>query len=148
MLSHILEGFAMPGRFDKAFVRTDGNYDAAAASDESGLKCEDVSRTRQSDAEAADINKIVRDFGVTGQLPQGVRVPTYGDFDGVSDYREALEAIRSAEASFMAMPANVRDRFDNDPGAFVAFCSDPANLDEMRKLGLAVPAKVPDSPPA
>lgn len=104
-----------------------------------GLMCMDETRTVQSQAEEADINTIVRRFGLTGTLPQGVRVPTYGDFDGVSDYREALEALKAADASFMAMPADVRKRFDNDAAAFVDFCSDANNLDEMRKLGLAVP---------
>lgn len=118
------------------FVRSPYNYDTAAASDESALICRDVSLTQQSEMEAADINVIMRRFGVTGQLPQGVRMPTYGDFTGISDFRSAVEAMDAAQASFMEMPADVRDRFKNDPQQFLAFCSDPANLGEAAKLGL------------
>lgn len=127
----------------KVFHRALYNYDADAVSNETGLECKDPSRTRQSDAAEADINTIVRNFGLTGQLPQGVRIPEYGDFDVVSDYRSAVEAIRNADASFMAMPADVRFKFSNDPQQFLEFCANPENLEEMRKLGLAVPAAVP-----
>lgn len=120
-------------------------YDEAAASDETGLECLDPSLAVQSQRDEADINTIVRNFGVTGKLPQNVRVPTFGDFDGVDDYQAAIEAVRAAEASFMAMPSEVRIRFDHSPQKFVEFCSDSANLEEMRKLGLAVPAPVPPS---
>lgn len=111
-------------------------------SQRTGLCCEDETRTVQSQAEEADINTIVRRFGLTGHMPEGVRPPMYGDFDTIGDYREAIEAVKAAERSFMAMPADVRYRFDNDPGSFVDFCSDPRNIDEMRKLGLAVPKAV------
>lgn len=121
------------------FLRTPYNYDADQASVDSGLECLDATRAQQSMCEECDINVIVRNFGVTGQLPQGVRVPTYGDFVGVGDYQTALEALSAAEDSFMQMPAAVRARFDHDAGAFVDFCSDPANIDELRSLGLAVP---------
>lgn len=89
----------------------------------------------------------MRRFGLTGVLPSGVRQPTYGDFVGVSDYQSALAVIESADESFYAMPADVRARFGNDPAQFVDFCSDPANLSEMRKLGLAVPETPEPLPP-
>lgn len=122
---------------------TVGNYDPVEWSDQHGLECKDPSLAVQDQADEADINTIVRNFGITGKLPQSVRVPTYGDFEGIDDYREAIEAVRAADASFMAMPAEVRSRFGNDPAAFVDFCSDPSNLPEMRKLGLAVPEAAP-----
>lgn len=118
-------------------------------SDAHGLACEDVSLAVQSQKEEADINTIVRNFGVTGQLPQGVRVPSYGDFDGVDDYRTAIDAVRAAEASFLAMPSALREKLGHDPARLVDYCADPANLEEMRSLGLAPPvAVVADSPPA
>lgn len=118
------------------------NYDTSAASDESGLSCaaDGVGRTIQSGKEEADINTIVRRFGLTGELPRGVRMPTYLDFEGVFDYQSALNSIRAAEMSFEAMPADVRSRFHNDPAEFVDFCSDDANRAEAERLGL-VPAK-------
>lgn len=128
-----------PYRDPERFNRTAGNYDANLVSDETGLKCSDPSRTRQDQKDEADINTIVRNFGVTGAVPQSIRVPLQGDFTEAGDYRSALHALMDAQASFMAMPAEVRKRFANDPAEFVDFCSNPDNLDEMRKLGLAVP---------
>lgn len=125
---------------NKVFFRTPYNYDTDEFSAENGLECKDESKAIQSQKDEADINTIVKNFGITGQLPTNVRVPTYGDFEYVGDYRSALHALMEADKSFMAMPAEVRSRFENDPQQFLDFCSDPANLPEMRKLGLAVPS--------
>ena len=129
------------------FIRSPFNYDTDEASNETGLVCDDDSLAVQSERDECDINIIVRRFGLTGVLPSGVRQPTYGDFVGVSDYQSALAVIESADESFYAMPADVRARFGNDPAQFVDFCSDPANLSEMRKLGLAVPETPEPLPP-
>lgn len=125
----------------KGECRRVGAYDEKEASEDAGLSfVGDVSRTIQSHAKGTDVNDIMRAFKVTGVLPQGVRRPTFGDFDHIGDYRDAMDAMLAAQKSFLAMPAKVRERFNNDPSEFVAFCSDDANLEEMRKLGLAVPA--------
>lgn len=129
------------------FIRSPFNYDTDEASNETGLVCDDESLAVQSERDECDINIIVRRFGLPGVLPSGVRQPTYGDFVGVSDYQSALAVIESADESFYAMPADVRARFGNDPAQFVDFCSDPANLSEMRKLGLAVPETPEPLPP-
>lgn len=112
------------------------------------LVCEDPSRTIQSQAAEADINNIVRNFGVTGQLPSAVRLPQYGDFDLVDDYRSAIEAIKRAESDFMALPSSIRSRFANDPQAFADFCLDQSNLPQLREWGLASAPAAPESPPA
>lgn len=126
-------------------VRAYRAYDADAVSEETGLRCEDVSKAVQSQKDEADINVIVRNFGLTGKIPEGIRVPEFGDFEFVGDYRTAIEAVRAADASFMALPAEVRSRFENDPQRFLEFCADAGNLEEMRKLGLAV-APVVETP--
>lgn len=124
------------------FVRSPYNYDTASASSESGLVCDDPSLAQQNFKDECDINVIVRRFGVTGQLPSNVRMPSYGDFTGVTDYQSALNSVLAARDSFMSLPAEVRSRFSNDPALFVDFCSDPANRDEALKLGLIdAPAK-------
>ena len=125
------------------FVRSPYNYDAAALSDETGLDCtcDGAGRTKQSFAEEADINTLIRRFGIGNPLPQGVRVPSFGDFNGVTDYQSALNLIHRADSAFMGLPAGLRSRFGNDPAAFVAFCDDDGNRDEAVRLGL-VPAPV------
>lgn len=131
------------------FLRTAYNYDMNKAGDETGIDClfdretgeATPTMTQQHFAEECDINTIVRRFNLTGQLPTGVRMPTYGDFDNVPTYQEALNAIRAADEAFNEMPAEVRARFANDPARFVDFCSDPANKAEAQKLGLVDPAQ-------
>lgn len=119
---------------------TGNNFDPQKWSLEFGLACDPVEKvTKDSFAEECDINTIVRRFGLTGQLPTDVRAPMYGDFTEAMDYQSALHAVMAAQDSFMAMPAEVRQRFGNDPAAFVDFCSDANNRDEAIKLGLAVP---------
>ena len=44
------------------------------------------------------------------------------------------------QKAFDALPAELRERFENDPGKFVEFCLDPKNKDEAVELGLAVPS--------
>lgn len=121
------------------FCRSAYNYDRDFASDESGLRCEDVSRTQQHFADEVDINTIVRRFGLTGELPSNVRVPQYADFDEIVDYHSAMNLVAAANEAFDQMPAEVRTRFVNDPGKFVDFCSDPANRAEMARMGLLTP---------
>ncbi|WNK13713.1 MAG: internal scaffolding protein [Microvirus sp.] len=127
-------------------IRAAYSYDADALSDETGLQCQDKSKTQQNAAEECDINTIVKRFNLTGQLPQNVRMPQSGDFTNVPSFQQAMDALVSARESFDAMPAHVRARFHNDPGEFVAFCDDEENLEEARKLGL-VPAKELVNPP-
>lgn len=124
-------------------VRSVFNLDRSAWSKANGLLCADPSRAIQSQKDEADINTIVRNFGVTGRLPQSLRLPEFGDFNGVDDYQSAIEVIRAAEAEFGKVPSHIRARFDNDPGAFASFCVDPANLPQLREWGLANPAPEP-----
>ena len=131
----------------KEFVRTPHNYDVDEASNESGLLCPEPTLAQQHSAEECDINYIVERFGVTGQLPSyNGPMPTYGDFTGLTDYRNALEAVLKADEAFMSLPAIVRERFDNDPALFVDFCSsnDPADRSLAIELGLIPPPAKPD----
>lgn len=124
----------------KPFVRTPFNYDVDKASDDSGLKCDDESLTKQSFKDECDLNNLVKRFGVGTPIPVPSRMPTYGDFTGISDYRSALDAILAADDVFMALPPNIRERFENDPAALVDFCSDPSNRSEAMELGLIPPS--------
>lgn len=118
------------------FLRTPYNYDKNAASDESGLACEEPSLAQQHFKDECDINNILRQFNITGLLPQSPLSPRYGDFSGITDYHSALNAVIAAEDQFMALPAEIRARFQNDPEALINFLSDDANKDEAIKLGL------------
>lgn len=120
------------------FIRTPYNYDRSSASDDSGLICPELSLAQQQFGEESDINTIVKRFNLTGQLPVGMAVPQYGDFESVVDYHSALNLVIEADRAFMALPAHVRSRFNNDAGLFVDFVSNPENKGEAEKLGLTV----------
>lgn len=128
------------------FIRSAYNYDRDAASLESGLACKGERGARQEFKDECDINVLLRRFNVTGQFPEGVRMPTYGDFESVNDFHSAANAIAAARESFDVLPAEVRRRFNNDPGDFVDFCSDSKNRDEAVRLGLVPPAVEPAEP--
>lgn len=129
------------------FLRTAYNYDMNAASDESALHCLDATRTQQQFKEEVDINTIVRNFGLTGQLPESLVVPQPGDFDAVHDFHSAMNEIRRAEEAFMELPGDVRAEFGNDPGRFLAFVHDPANVERSRELGIRNPKPAEPAPP-
>lgn len=118
------------------FLRTQYNYDTNAASNESGLACEEPSLTQQHFKDETDINNILRQFNITGLLPEQPLSPRYGDFTGIGDYHGALNAVIAAEDQFMALPANLRARFENDPAQLIDFLNDENNRSEAEKLGL------------
>ena len=98
------------------------------------------SLTRQSFADETEINKILQRYRQTGVIEHVRAVQgRYGDFSMVPDYQTALNKIISAQEMFMSLPANIRSRFQNDPGEFLAFANDPKNEEEMIELGLIKP---------
>ena len=126
------------------FLRTPHNYDLDAASNESGLHCEDATLTQQHFKDECDINNILRQFNVTGLLPESPLSPRYGDFTGIGDYHTALNRVIAAEDEFMALPAQIRSRFDNDPARLIDFLENQENKDEAIKLGLVNPVELPE----
>lgn len=122
------------------FVRNPYNYDTNLASAQSALYCTDGTRTQQNFKAECDINYMLRKFGVAG-LPAGARIPEYGDFSGITDYHSAINAVIDARMAFDALPSAVRKRFGNDAGAFVEFCSDSSNREELERMGLLDPQR-------
>lgn len=139
----------------KPFIRSPYNYDSAVVTRALATKTGNDGLTKQADAQDADINVLVKRFGITGTLPAVPVPPTYQQFSEVFDFQSAMNVIRDATEAFNALPSDVRKRFNNDPGAFVDFCSETAddgkslaNLAEMRKMGLALPPEPEPLPPA
>jgi len=118
------------------FLRTPYNYDTDAASNESGLHCEDASLAQQHFKDECDINNILRQFNITGLLPEAPLSPRYGDFTGIGDYHTALNQVIAAEDEFMSLPAQIRARFENDPSQLIEFLNNPENRNEAIDLGL------------
>ena len=130
------------------FLRTPYNYDVDLVSDETGLKCKDPSLAQQNFKDESDINYIVRQFGLTGELPSQTISPQYGDFTGVLDYHSAVNAVLAAQDEFMDLPAQIRARFNNDPAYLIDFLGNEENREEAIKLGLvAKPISEPSETP-
>jgi len=77
--------------------------------------------TQQHPKEQVDINTIVQRFGLTAEMPFGAAGGFYGDFTGINDFESALGLVEGAQERFMALPAHVRERFDNDPGKLIRY---------------------------
>jgi phage internal scaffolding protein len=118
------------------FLRTPYNYDKDAASNESGLHCEDASLAQQHYREECDINTILQKFNITGLIPETPLSPRYGDFTGIGDYHTAMNRVIAVQDEFEALPAQIRARFDNDPANLIEFLENSDNRPEAEELGL------------
>lgn len=100
------------------------------------------SRTKQAFREETDINNILRKHE-KGLLVDHLNEHQgqYGDFINAPDYHTALNRIHEADDAFMTIPAEIRARFNNDAAEFLAFAQEPENIDQMREMGLAPPAR-------
>lgn len=125
------------------FVRSPYNYDRDAASNAAGFANVDPTMTQQHFKEECDINTIVERFGLTGQLPENLVVPEYGDYsEAVTDYHSAANMILEAENAFMQLPAKVREEFGNDPQRLLEFVHDEKNATRAAELGIINPRVV------
>lgn len=115
------------------------NAPEGSSIDQSGQK----SRTKQSEADNCDINKIMERFNRSGKLPVMQTQPArYGDAR-VVDYQTAQNLIKEAKEQFMALPSKVRKAFGNDPQSFLSSIGDPSeeNIANLKKLGILIERK-------
>ncbi len=106
----------------------------------------DVSMTKQSFKDECDINFIMKKFEKTGLLDHVNKFNGYyGDLPENVDYQTALNSVFEAEAAFRSLTADIRSKFHNDAGEFLAFVEDAENAEEIIALGLG---PQPSSEPA
>ena len=110
---------------------------------------EGESLTKQADKKSADINHIMARYEKTGLIEHVNRFEgSYGDYMEIpEDYQGCIDMVREAQEMFQTVPSRIRAEFDNDPGQFLAFVSDPENREAMGEMGL-LPKSPPVSPPA
>lgn len=123
------------------------SYDRKAVSNVVSTNTGLTTRTQQHLRDEVDINTIVRRFGITREMPSGIPGGVYGDFTGVEDFESALAAISRARDGFMALPPEVRERFDNDPGQLIEFARG-ATEEQLRSLVPVAPVAPPVAPVA
>jgi len=94
--------------------------------------------TKQSFKDECDVNHIMRRYEKTGIFPEQTSLPQFLDLTSLpSNFQEMQEIVVNAQEQFMALPAQIRKKFHNDPAEFVDFCQDPANQEELYNMGLA-----------
>lgn len=105
---------------------------------QAGTTNTDPSKTQQHFAKDADLNTIVKRYGITDGaiLPAAADARYYGDFSDAFDLRDALDRTRDAVAKFNALPSELRRIFENDPALLHDWVSDPANIEQAVELGL------------
>ena len=110
-------------------------------SDMTSYYTEEPSLTKQEFTESSDPNFIIDRHKRGQDISMSLTAkPIYGDFSNIpASYHEALNIVTSANQSFMQLDARVRAKFNNDPGAFVEFASNPENCEELKKLGIDSP---------
>lgn len=110
------------------------------------------SLTVQSPTEEVDINKIMARINKGQNVLTSQGQPFYGDVSDLGGLQEAFIKAQEAEDLFMQFPADVRERFENDPVQFVEFFENPNNMKEAVELGLVkikpVPEPAKNPPPA
>lgn len=107
------------------------------------------SMAKQEFKAECDINNIIKQFSATGMIRHVSARAAEGRYEDLPDpqeFQESLHIIKEATDAFMTLPAKIRDRFQQDPEQFLAFCSDPKNEDEMRSLGILNPLTPPPEP--
>lgn len=94
-------------------------------------------RTKQADADEADINNIIARYLKTGMAPiTDLTRGSFRDVSRVGDFAGVLRKVTAAQAGFRALPSKLRSRFGNDPVQLIEFLSDNGNLEEASRLGL------------
>lgn len=106
------------------------------------------SMTKQSFVEQCDINRILSQYKVSGMLSHVSAHAAQGSYEDLPDnmeFQDALHIVMDGQKAFSTLPSSLRNRFGNDPAEFLAFMADPANAEEIVKLGLAIEAPPPDA---
>jgi len=96
-------------------------------------------RAKQSMRDECDINLIMAQYVKTGFMSHvSAGIPDFVDVSELTDYRSAIEHVRSVEEYFVGLPAVVRSRFDNDAVSFMEYLESGASEEDLRALGLEV----------
>lgn len=94
-------------------------------------------RTKQYFKDECNIDNILAQYDRTGLINhvneyQG----NYEDVSNFQDYHTSMNQVLETNKLFMTLPSKMRLKFNNDPGSFVEFVSNPENKEEMIKMGL------------
>jgi len=102
--------------------------------------------TEQHHKTEVDIRSILTQFKRTGVLKTAPGASYFDSLD-IPDFQSAMNIVAEGQSAFAELPSNIRFRFKNDPDNYLRFVTNPANIAELREMGLAPPAKAPPITP-
>lgn len=100
------------------------------------ITCGDENPTKQSFRDECDINNIMAKYQKTGAVAHTNRHAGEYGFASSHDFAESMRIVTTANEMFADLPSSIRSKFANSPENFLGFVQDPANREEMAKMGL------------
>lgn len=105
-------------------------------------------KTDQSKKNACDNNYIIAQYKKTGLMPEVKnKIAQYLDHTKTPDFITAHKIVSEARELFLALPAEVRKRLDNNPANMESFFKDPENIQFLLKHRILEEKKVPEKEP-
>lgn len=96
------------------------------------------SMTEQSHKKSCDINTILNRYKKTGIINHINNMQgKYEDYPSSIDFHLMQTKIAVAKSMFESIPSNIRAKFENDPGKFLDFASNPENREAMLEMGFS-----------
>lgn len=96
------------------------------------------SKTDQSKEPETNANNVVAQYYKNGTWPASRGPGIYADLSSVTDLMGAYETVQKASEAFDALPAQLRERLNNDPQQLITYLNDPRNDAEAIALGIKV----------
>lgn len=100
-----------------------------------------IGKCKQNFKEECDINHIIKTYDKGRGILTHVNKAQawYGDFTITNEFQEAQNFVAKGKQAFAEIPSGTRGQFENDPGKYLEFVSNPENHDKMVEMGLAIP---------
>lgn len=129
-------------------IRALYDYDRQAVSDQNHSINGQKTMTQQQYKQSCDINHILKQHGGNiNNVGALYRPPVFGDAHSGLDLVTMENHMVEMKRNFMQIPADIRERFMNDPIKFEQFATNEANRDVLQAMGLLKPKKKPIIPP-
>lgn len=97
----------------------------------------DESLTVQSDAQAADIREILKQYkevGIVENLNDAEAM--FADISEFTDFADAMRHAKDAEREFMKLPSKVREMFGHDVAVWLDTAHDQEKRDALVEAGI------------
>lgn len=111
-----------------------------------GFTFTEPTKTIQSAKNGTLIESYLKKYQITGVLgnPARLGLARYGDFADLPSFQESANRVAQTTQFFESLPSSTRKEFGNDVSSFVAFITNPANVDRAKELGLVQFMGAPD----